>query len=223
MVASTPEITFYLPDNKKMFPIRLRPQESIEIKVALIAETLGLFEGVIHALVDDWVYISTLNAYVVPNEYEISPFHVTDVLVNETFVMPLHITNPSATDTMIVEEMYSTDPMLQLRWPNSSSIISQSLDAAEEQVVKYILIPEGSRKHLSDIVFEINRTMDFFFELHLRTSLHDVIRVPIYYHVHSDVLKLTPTVVDFGLAPLNFDVLKIPIYARSKVSELLAI
>jgi len=65
--------------------------------------------------------------------------------------------------------------------------------------------------------------MDFFFEVHLRTSYNDVIRVPIYYHVHADILKLTPTVVDFGLAPLNFDVLKIPIYARSKVSELLAI
>jgi hypothetical protein len=65
--------------------------------------------------------------------------------------------------------------------------------------------------------------MDFFFELHLRTSLHDVIRVPIYYHVHSDPLKLSPPLLDFGLAPLNFDVLKLPLYARSKVSELLAI
>lgn len=140
MIASTPEITFYLPDNKKMFPIRIRPQESIEIKVALIAETLGLFEGVIHALVDDWVYVATLNAYVVPNEYEISPFHVTDVFVNDTNVMPLYITNPSATDTMIVEEMYSTDPLLKLRWPNSSSVISQSLEAMEDSYVKNILI-----------------------------------------------------------------------------------
>ena len=63
--------------------------------------------------------------------------------------------------------------------------------------------------------------MDFFFEIHLRTSLHDVIRVPIYYHVHSDVLKTT--VLDFGLVPLNFEILKIPLYVRSKVSELLAI
>ena len=54
-----------------MFPIRIKPQESIEIKVALIAETLGLFEGVIHSHIDDWVYVSTLNAFVIPNEYEI--------------------------------------------------------------------------------------------------------------------------------------------------------
>ena len=132
MIASTPEITFYPPENKKGFPLRIRPQESVEIKVALIAETLGLFEGVIHVLIDDWVYVSTLNGYVIPNEYEIAPFHVTDVLINDTFVMPLYITNPSATDTMIVEEMYSTDPLLQLRWPNSSSIISQSLEAMED-------------------------------------------------------------------------------------------
>jgi hypothetical protein len=112
MIASTPEITFYLPENKKNFPLRIRPQESVDIKVALIAETLGLFEAVIHVLVDEWVYVSTLNAYVIANDYEIAPFHVTDVLVNDTFVMPLYITNPSATDTMIVEEMYSTDPLL---------------------------------------------------------------------------------------------------------------
>jgi hypothetical protein len=223
MIASSPEITFYLPDNKKMFPIRIKPQESIEIKVALIAETLGLFEGVIHAHIDDWVYVSTLNAFVIPNEYEISPFHVTDLLVNESLVMPLYITNPSPTHTMIVEEMYSTDPLLPLRWPNTSQIISSSLKAMDDSPVKCTLIAEGSRKHLTDIVFEINRTMDYFFEVHLRTSYNDVIRVPIYYHVHADILKLTPTVVDFGLAPLNFDVLKIPIYARSKVSELLAI
>lgn len=93
----------------------------------------------------------------------------------------------------------------------------------DDTVIKHILIPENGRKHISDIVFEINRTMDFFFELHIRTSFHDVIRIPIYYHVHSDVLKLTPGLIDFGLAPLNFDVLKIPIYAKSKISELLAI
>lgn len=71
MIASTPELTFYLPDNANQFPIRLRPMESIDIKIALIAETNGLFEAVMYILINDWIYVSSLNAFVVPNEYEI--------------------------------------------------------------------------------------------------------------------------------------------------------
>ena len=190
----------------------------------MIAETLGLFEAVMHIFADEWIFVGTLNAYVIHNSYDISPFFVTDVLVNETFMMPLFISNPSATDTMIIEELYSTDKLLQLKWPNTSHVISNSLDEIDDSVIKYILIPEGgSRKHISDIVFEINQTLDYSFEVHISTSLGDVIRLPIYYHVHSDVLKMTPSVIDFGLSALNFDNLRIPIYARSKFPELLRI
>ncbi len=86
--------------------------ESVDIKVALIAETLGLFEAVMYVLINDWIYVSSLNAYVIPNDYEIKPLYVTDMVANETFVMPLYITNPSSTDTMIIEELYSTDNLL---------------------------------------------------------------------------------------------------------------
>ena len=44
-----------------------------------------------------------------------------------------------------------------------------------------------------------------------------------YYHVHQDFIKFSPTVIDFGLAPFNFDVLKIALYARSKFREALII
>jgi len=84
-------------------------------------------------------------------------------------------------------------------------------------------VPEGSRKLIANMVFEINRTLDFYVEIHIRTSLHDIIRVPLYYHVHQDVIKFTPNIIDFGLAPLNFDVLKVPLYAKSKFLEPLVI
>ena len=73
------------------------------------------------------------------------------------------------------------------------------------------------------MVFENNRTLDFYVEIHLRTSLHDIVRVPLYFHVHSDPVKITPPILDFGFSGLNFDMLKIPIYARSKISEPLVI
>lgn len=37
--------------------------------------------------------------------------------------------------------------------------------------------------------------------IHIRTSMGVIIRIPIYFHVHSDILKLTPTVIDFGIVP----------------------
>ena len=58
---------------------------------------------------DDWIFISTFNSYVVPNVYEIYPYYVTDIIVNQSVELELHITNPSSTDTLIIEELYSTE------------------------------------------------------------------------------------------------------------------
>jgi hypothetical protein len=71
------------------------------------------------------------------------------------------------------------------------------------------------------MVFESNRTLDYVVEIHVRTSLHDILRVPLYFHVHQDWARVTP--LDFGNCPLHFDILKIPIYAKSKLTEPLAI
>jgi hypothetical protein len=108
MIASSPELTFY-PPNDLEFPIKLKPQESIDIKIAYISETLGLFESIMYIALDDWIFISTFNAYVVPNVYEIYPYYVTDIIVNQSVELELHITNPSSTDTLIIEELYSTE------------------------------------------------------------------------------------------------------------------
>jgi hypothetical protein len=223
MLASSPEITFY-PPGELEFPIKLKPQESIEIKVAYIAETLGMFEAVMYIALEDYIYISSFNAYVIPNQYDIYPFYVTDINVNHSIELALHITNPSSTDTLIIEELYSTESDVKLKWPHTTHPISTNPDSADgDSVISHILVPENGRKHLVNMVFEINRTMDFYVEIHIRTSLHDMLRVPLYYHVHSDVIKFTPNVIDFGLIARNFDMLKIPIYAKSKIQDPLII
>jgi hypothetical protein len=66
MIASSPELTFYPPGDLE-FPIKLKAQESIEIKVAYISETLGLFEAVMYIVLDDYIFVSSFNAYVIPN------------------------------------------------------------------------------------------------------------------------------------------------------------
>jgi hypothetical protein len=94
--------------------VRLRPGESLEVKVGFASETLGLFEAVVYIVIDEWVYMVSFNAYVVPNPYEITPFYVTDLVVNQTMEIPLFIKNPSPTDTLIIEELYSTEEDVKL-------------------------------------------------------------------------------------------------------------
>jgi Transmembrane protein 131-like N-terminal len=108
LIASSPELTFYMPEGVE-FPIRLHPFDSIEIRVAFISENLGLFDALMYMVVDEWIYVSSFNAYVVPNVYDIYPFYVTDLNVNQSIDLPLYITNPSTQDTLIIEELYSTE------------------------------------------------------------------------------------------------------------------
>lgn len=81
IIGSSPELTFFQPSGLE-FPLRLKPGESVEIKVGFAAETLGLFEALMYMVVDDWIFVGSLQAFVVPNAYEIYPFYVTDMLVN---------------------------------------------------------------------------------------------------------------------------------------------
>ena len=70
IIGSSPELTFFMPPNID-FPLRLKPQESVDIKVGFSSETLGLFEALMYMAVDEWIFISSFNAYVVPNIYDI--------------------------------------------------------------------------------------------------------------------------------------------------------
>jgi len=47
--------------------------------------------------------------------------------------------------------------------------------------------------------------------IHMITSLGDVIRIPLYFHIYPDLLKFTPSIVDFGIVPFRFDALRIPV------------
>lgn len=38
-----------------------------------------------------------------------------------------------------------------------------------------------------------------------------MLRIPLYFHVYPDLVKFTPSIVDFGIVPFRFDLLKIPV------------
>jgi hypothetical protein len=45
----------------------------------------------------------------------------------------------------------------------------------------------------------------------LETSFGDILRVPLYFIVYPDMLKFTPSVVDFGIVAFKFDALRVPV------------
>lgn len=140
-----------------------------------------------YLVIDEWIFISSFNAYVVPNDYDLQPIYVTDLNMDQTIELPLYIQNPSQTDTMIVEELFSTEEDVKLKWPHSKEVMSNKIcDACldNHSVVQHILVPEGAKKHIANMLFSINRTLDFNVHIHIKTSLHDIIRLPLYYHVH---------------------------------------
>ena len=53
--------------------------------------------------------------------------------------------------------------------------------------------------------------MDHRAVIHMITSLGDVIRIPLYFHIYPDLLKFTPSIVDFGIVPFRFDALRVPV------------
>jgi len=60
---------------------------------------------------------------------------VTDLNVNQTIDLALYLTNPSTTDTLIIEELFSTEEDVKLKWPNTKEVLSEKLDSMEGQSI----------------------------------------------------------------------------------------
>lgn len=43
------------------------------------------------------------------------------------------------------------------------------------------------------------------------TNFGDVLRIPLYFHIYTDLLKFTPSIIDFGIVPFRFDNLRVPV------------
>ena len=35
--------------------------------------------------------------------------------------------------------------------------------------------------------------------------------MPMYFHLYNDIVKFTPSIADFGVVPLNFDTMRMPV------------
>ena len=127
ILTSTPELTIYPPYGKE-FPLNLSSYETIEIKIIYTAETQGLFEALFEIIFEDWIFVGTINAFVISNPYDLEPIYIADVVVGEIVETPFYIKNPIGNnDQLIIEELYSTEPYLTLKWKNGD-VIAQKFD-----------------------------------------------------------------------------------------------
>jgi hypothetical protein len=124
----------------------------------------------------------------------------------------LKLKNPSTTDELDILELYSTEDYLKLFWPNQVQIASVSEAQSNRDFSKYLKIEAGAKaKTILTYRFETDQLVDHRVIIHILTSRGDVLRIPFYFHVYPDLVKFTPSIVDFGLVPFRFDLLKIPV------------
>lgn len=47
--------------------------------------------------------------------------------------------------------------------------------------------------------------------IHIYTNAGKILRLPVYFHLYTDLVKFTPSIVDFGVIPFNFDILRVKV------------
>ena len=74
-----------------------------------------------------------------------------------------------------------------------------------------LTIQPGTTQTVLIAQFKTDQVLDHNAMVHLMLNTGHIMRLPLYYHVFTDVIKFLPSIVDFGVVPINFDALKIPV------------
>ena len=59
--------------------------------------------------------------------------------------------------------------------------------------------------------FQTSELIDHNAMVHLKLDTGHVMRIPLYYRVYFDIVKFMPSIADFGVVPLNFDTITLPV------------
>ena len=158
------------------------------------------------------MFMLPVTAFSITNEYEIEPVYYSNVNVGEQVNGLLKLRNPSTTEELEIIELYSTEDYLKLFWPNHVPVASTLEAQSNRDFSKYLKIEPGAKsKTILNYRFETDQAIDHRVVIHMLTSRGDILRIPFYFHVYTDLVKFTPSIVDFGLVPFRFDLLKIPV------------
>jgi len=99
-------------------------------------------------------------------------------------------------------ETYSTEDFVKLYWPNNIQVASPQENKSSKDFSKYMKIEACTKlKSVFKFIFYTDQAVDHRAIIHILTSKGDVLRIPIYFHIYTDLVKFTPSIVDFGTVP----------------------
>ena len=109
----------------------------------------------------------------------------------------------------MLQDAYSTEKFVALTWPNGKEILTQ--ETYTRDYTKYLTIPPKETKCVLMAHFITSELVDHNAMVHVKLDTGHIMRVPLYYRVYYDIAKFLPSIVDFGVIPLNFDTITLPV------------
>lgn len=219
ILTQSPEVLVFLPAGLN-YPIRLQSGQNFTVSIVLAPETHGMLQtAVIISFKEDMMSLMLpVIALISPNKYNIEPVYYTNVNVNEQVTGQIKVKNPSENLTLEIVDVYSTEDYLKLYWPNQVNQVqlgSSAEQKAAKEYIKFLKIEPSSKdskpKTILSFRFETQEMVDHRAVVQIETSFGDVLRIPFYFIVYPDLLKFTPSIVDFGIVPFRFDAIRIPV------------
>ena len=83
----------------------------------------------------------------------------------------------------------------------------------DQSMTKYMLLENMETTHVANLVFSPKQTDDYIAVIKIRFSTNEIISIVFSAHVHSDPVLISPTVIDFGVLPVGFEALRVPVSA----------
>lgn len=141
-----------------------------------------------------------VSLFVSENVFGLKPLYYANVNVQEVVKTKIMISNPSSDEDIVLQKAYSTEDFVTLKWLS-----------ADEPLVDQLTIKPGESKQVMTAHFSTTELVDHNAMVHLVLNTGHIMRMPLYYHVYQDIVKFLPSIVDFGVVPINFDLIRLPV------------
>ena len=149
-----------------------------------------------------------VSVYVTNNMFGLRPLYYSNVNRRDPIKTKIEIYNPTD-QNIVLQEAYSTEEFVTLSWPNGKELSSS--ETYTKDYSRYLTIGPNEQRVVLLANFETNEIVDHNAMVHLMLDTGHIMRLPLYYHVYFDLVKFLPSIVDFGVVPLNFDAITIPV------------
>lgn len=224
ILTSSPEIHVILPGKDLKWPIFLKPGEEVEFIVLVVPEIKGFVNEALYIPINKkYLYFLPVTINAVPNPLQLMPVFYTDVAVGQTIRHFIKLTAPEAKkhvkgDVEVVE-VYKTETFIDLYWPNGRKMSTEISESVEMPPKDYWTVSPGQTKAVLEVRFNAKEHGDHRAVVHIYTNQGILVRLPFYYHVTRDPIRMTPTIVDFGFVPFRFDTIVIEVYCRLRTPQ----